>query len=48
MKTIYKAKKLYSTADVSAVATVGAGTNIWHLAHVREDAAIGQGCNISN
>jgi UDP-2-acetamido-3-amino-2,3-dideoxy-glucuronate N-acetyltransferase len=34
------------TADVDARAEIGAGTRIWHLAQIREDASIGLDCNI--
>lgn len=34
------------SADVSAQASIGENTNIWHLAQVREDAVVGTGCNI--
>ncbi|KAA0977556.1 N-acetyltransferase [Paeniglutamicibacter gangotriensis] len=34
------------SADVSPTATIGADTNIWHLAQVREGAKLGAGCNI--
>jgi UDP-2-acetamido-3-amino-2,3-dideoxy-glucuronate N-acetyltransferase len=34
------------TADVDERASIGAGTSIWHLAQVREDAVIGQNCII--
>jgi UDP-2-acetamido-3-amino-2,3-dideoxy-glucuronate N-acetyltransferase len=34
------------TADVSDSAILGAGTHVWHLAQVREDAKIGSGCII--
>jgi len=34
------------TADVDDSAAIGAGTHIWHLAQVREDAKIGSGCTI--
>jgi acetyltransferase-like isoleucine patch superfamily enzyme len=33
-----------ATADVDPSAVLGAGTRIWHLAQVREDAVIGSGC----
>jgi UDP-2-acetamido-3-amino-2,3-dideoxy-glucuronate N-acetyltransferase len=33
-----------TTADVDASAALGAGTRIWHLAQVREDARLGSGC----
>ena len=34
------------TADVDARAEIGAGTRIWHLAQIREDASVGRDCNI--
>lgn len=34
------------TADVAVTAVVGDGTRIWHLAQVREEAAVGSNCNI--
>src|SRR6218665_96340 len=34
------------TADVSDLATIGAGTRAWPLAQVREGARVGTGCNI--
>lgn len=34
------------TADVDARASIGAGTKVWHLAQVREDARIGADCII--
>jgi acetyltransferase-like isoleucine patch superfamily enzyme len=33
-----------ATADVDPGAVIGAGTRIWHLAQVREDARLGSGC----
>jgi UDP-2-acetamido-3-amino-2,3-dideoxy-glucuronate N-acetyltransferase len=35
-----------ATADVDERAEIGAGTRVWHLAQVREDARIGRGCII--
>jgi len=35
---------VHPTADVSAEATVGEGTKIWHQAQVREGAVIGRQC----
>ncbi|NMO49594.1 N-acetyltransferase [Actinoplanes sp. TBRC 11911] len=35
-----------ATADVDGRAQIGAGTRIWHLAQIREDAALGRNCNI--
>jgi len=34
------------TADVDARAAIGAGTRVWHLAQIREDATLGRDCNI--
>lgn len=34
------------SADVSFSALLGAGTKIWHLAQVRENAVLGHECNI--
>ena len=34
------------TADVDERAAIGAGTRIWHLAQIREDATLGRDCNI--
>src|ERR1700758_547367 len=36
--------EIAATADVDASAVIGAGTRIWHLAQVREDAKLGTGC----
>ncbi|MEU8005770.1 acyltransferase [Catellatospora sp. NPDC049111] len=37
---------VHPSADVEEGAQVGAGTKIWHLAHVRNSATIGAGCVI--
>lgn len=37
---------IHPTAEVSPLATVGAGTRIWRQAHVREHALVGENCNI--
>ena len=34
------------TADVDERAAIGAGTRVWHLAQIREDATLGRDCNI--
>ncbi|MFV2018075.1 acyltransferase [Micromonospora sp. LOL_023] len=34
------------SADVSDAATIGAGTRVWHLAQIREEAAVGRDCVI--
>lgn len=34
------------SADVSEHALIGEGTRIWHLAQIREDARLGENCNI--
>ncbi|HEY6411639.1 MAG TPA: acyltransferase [Ktedonobacteraceae bacterium] len=36
----------HPTAEVSPEAHIGAGTRIWHQAHIREYAHIGETCNI--
>ena len=36
--------RIHPTADVSASATIGPGTRIWHLAQVRDDARVGAEC----
>ncbi len=36
--------RAHPTADVSAQATIGDGTRIWHHCHVREGAVIGANC----
>jgi UDP-2-acetamido-3-amino-2,3-dideoxy-glucuronate N-acetyltransferase len=35
-----------ATADVDPRASLGAGTRVWHLAQIREDATVGDNCNI--
>ncbi len=35
---------IHPTADVSAEASLGEGTRIWHRAHVREGAKLGRNC----
>jgi len=40
------ATRISDTADVSADASVGQGTSIWHHAQIREGAAIGEDCVI--
>ncbi len=38
--------KIAPSADVDERAQVGDGTSVWHLAQVREDAVVGENCNI--
>ena len=38
------APTIAATADVDPRASVGAGTRVWHLAQVREDAVVGADC----
>ncbi|MFI9332863.1 DapH/DapD/GlmU-related protein [Kitasatospora sp. NPDC052868] len=38
--------RIEPTADVDARAVLGAGTTVWHLAQVREDAVVGSDCII--
>lgn len=35
---------VHPTAEISPGAVIGAGTRVWHHAHVREGAIIGSGC----
>ena len=36
--------QVQATADVDERAIIGAGTTVWHLAQIREDARLGRGC----
>ena len=36
--------RIEPTADVDERAKIGAGTTVWHLAQVRENACLGRGC----
>lgn len=36
--------RIVDTADVSEEAQIGAGSSIWHLAQVRENAVLGENC----
>ncbi len=36
--------QVQATADVDGRAIIGAGTTVWHLAQIREDARLGRGC----
>ena len=38
--------RVQPSADVDERAEVGAGTSVWHLAQIREDARLGRGCII--
>lgn len=38
--------RIMASADVDATAAIGAGSTVWHLAQVREDAVLGTGCII--
>jgi acetyltransferase-like isoleucine patch superfamily enzyme len=38
--------RIAATADVDARAKIGAGSSVWHLAQVREDAVLGRDCVI--
>jgi acetyltransferase-like isoleucine patch superfamily enzyme len=37
---------VHETADVDATSAIGSGTKVWHLAQIRERAAIGDDCVI--
>jgi UDP-2-acetamido-3-amino-2,3-dideoxy-glucuronate N-acetyltransferase len=36
--------RIHPSADVDPSATIGAGTQVWHLAQVRENAQVGEEC----
>jgi UDP-2-acetamido-3-amino-2,3-dideoxy-glucuronate N-acetyltransferase len=38
--------RIVDTADVADTATIGAGSSVWHLAQVREEAVLGDNCVI--
>jgi acetyltransferase-like isoleucine patch superfamily enzyme len=38
--------RVAATADVDPSARIGAGTSVWHLAQIRENAVLGENCNI--
>ncbi len=38
--------RVVASADVDERAKIGAGTTVWHLAQIREDAEVGAGCVI--
>ncbi len=38
------AVRIVPSADVAEGATIGDGTSVWHLAQVREDVVMGEGC----
>lgn len=40
------AVRIVDTADVADSATIGAGSSVWHLAQVRDNAVLGQNCVI--
>jgi UDP-2-acetamido-3-amino-2,3-dideoxy-glucuronate N-acetyltransferase len=42
----HPATKVAASADVDDRAEIGAGTAIWHLAQVREQATVGRNCSI--
>ena len=42
-----KSVRIHSTADVSQSSSIGAGTCIWNQAQIRENAVLGENCNIS-
>ena len=41
-----KAKNIHPTAIVEENVEIGEKTKIWHFAHIRERASLGQNCNI--
>lgn len=40
------ATRIVDTADVSASATIGQGSSVWHLSQIREHAVVGENCII--
>ena len=36
--------RIVDSADVADSAVIGAGSSVWHLAQVREEAVLGEGC----
>lgn len=44
--TQLRAAQISSSADVDQRATIGDGTQVWHLAQIREDARVGAECII--
>ena len=42
--TIFPSVRIVDSADVSPDARIGAGSSIWHLAQVREQAQLGENC----
>jgi UDP-2-acetamido-3-amino-2,3-dideoxy-glucuronate N-acetyltransferase len=38
--------RVAASADVDERARIGDGTSIWHLAQIREDAVLGENCNV--
>ncbi len=36
----------HASADIEPGAVIGAGTRVWHVAHIRAGAVIGAGCNL--
>ncbi|WP_125774725.1 acyltransferase [Antribacter gilvus] len=38
--------RIAASADVDERATIGAGSSVWHLAQVREDAVVGENCTL--
>jgi UDP-2-acetamido-3-amino-2,3-dideoxy-glucuronate N-acetyltransferase len=37
---------VHASADVEEGAQIGAGTKVWHIAHIRSSAIVGEGCVI--
>ena len=38
--------RIHDSADVADSATIGDGSAVWHLAHIREDTVLGENCII--
>ena len=46
MTLVHSDAFVHPTADVEDGATIGAGTKIWHISHIRKDARVGSDCNL--
>jgi UDP-2-acetamido-3-amino-2,3-dideoxy-glucuronate N-acetyltransferase len=46
MTLVHSDAFVHPTADVEDGATIGAGTKIWHISHIRKDAQVGSDCNL--
>ena len=40
------AASIHASADIDPDVTIGPGTRVWHLAHLRSGSTVGRECNI--